>query len=663
MATIGKVSAVFTANTTGLTAGTQTAIQAFGKLGGNARSLGASFQQLQAIGSKGAGNVGPAADTAGSALGRFSRLAEGLQQSLLAGRITAEEFAKRMEMVEQAASETASMMSRGAAITDQYRSAEEKHARRLDELNKLHSAGAIDTKTYMRAVDAANDELQQSQAGANAFKKAAATVETATTAVTRRLNALIAIQGAQLFGSIVRGVSDAVRSLVNMGQAQAEVIDGNSKLAARLGFTYGELAGLGLAAELSGVSMDQVAAAATKADVAFVKAANGSKQARAVFDRLGLSMDQLQGMSAAERFDAIAASIAALPTEAERAAAAVAIFGRGGAAMLPMFAQGAEGIAAARREAEAFGLTLTNTQGTNVEAMNDSFTRAQQAIQGVVGQIVAYLAPAIEAVTTAFSDFVGSVGGANIGQAIGDALLQGAQFFAGIADVVIANIGGVFEYAAAVGQSWFSAFGYGAQIASAFAGIGRLLSTVFLGIVRGALTPLMFIVEQAANLLSYVPGIGGAAEQVAAGVAGFRSGLDQSILNNASQAGENFDNALTDSAEAASQAAVGPMSAMLAEARARAQQAAAQQDTAARQTVGPQAVAPAQAVASTEALKAVDSTSREGIAEMFRIMRGETGNLQERQTEAAERTAAAVERMADQGGDSAFDTELVFGGA
>ncbi|MFM8771298.1 MAG: hypothetical protein ACKOE4_04660, partial [Candidatus Kapaibacterium sp.] len=211
------------------------------------------------------------------------------------------------------------------------------------------------------------------------------------------LNMLTAIQGAQLFGQITAGISRAVGSFMSMAQAQAEVIDGNSKLAARLGFTYGELAGLGLAAELSGVSMDQVAAAATKADIAFVKASNGSKQARAVFDRLGLSMEQLQGMSAAERFDAIAASIAAMPTEAERAAAAVAIFGRAGAAMLPMFAQGAEGIAEARREAEAFGLTLTNEQGQNVEAMNDAFTRAQQAIQGaqLFGQITAGISRAV----------------------------------------------------------------------------------------------------------------------------------------------------------------------------------------------------------------------------------------------------------------------------
>ena len=143
------------------------------------------------------------------------------------------------------------------------------------------------------------------------------------------LNLLTAIQGAQLFGQITAGVSRAVSSFMSMASAQSEVIDQTSKMAARLGFTYGELAGLSLAAELSGVSLDQVAGAVTKADVAFVKAANGSKTARATFDRLGLSMADLQGMTANERFDAIAAAISGIPNEAERAAAAVQLFGRG----------------------------------------------------------------------------------------------------------------------------------------------------------------------------------------------------------------------------------------------------------------------------------------------------------------------------------------------
>jgi hypothetical protein len=448
------------------------------------------------------------------------------------------------------------------------------------------------------------------------------------------LNLLTAIQGAQLFGQITAGVSQAVSSFMNMAGAQADVIDSTSKLAARLGFTYGEMAGLALAADLSGVSMDQIAAAATKADVAFVKAANGSKTARATFDRLGLSMETLNGMSASERFDAIAAAIAALPTEAERAAAAVQIFGRAGAELLPLFSQGAAGIAAARAEAEAFGLTLTNEQGQNVEAMNDAFTRAQQAIQGVVGQIVAYLSPAVESVTTAFSDFIGSVGGANIGQAIGAALLEGAQFFAGIADWVIAGIGGVFEYASAVGESWAVGWELGTRVGNllygafkTFEAVGNIIGGLFSDIIAGLL-------RSGAAIADAIPGFQATADSLNASADGWAAQGDQfaaSMNSNLNAASTAFGNAFGESAAAAAPAAVGPVSQMIEDARRRAEQAAAQRDTAARQTVGPQAVAPASLGPSTEALRATDSTSKEGIAEMFRLMRGTAGNVQEEQ--------------------------------
>lgn len=448
------------------------------------------------------------------------------------------------------------------------------------------------------------------------------------------LNLLTAIQGAQLFGQITAGVSRAVSSFMNMAGAQAEVIDSTSKLAARLGFTYGEFAGLALAGELAGVSMDTIAAASTKADIAFVKAANGSKTARATFDRLGLSMEQLNGMSASERFDAIAASIAALPTEAERAAAAVQIFGRGGAQLLPLFAQGAEGIAQARAEAERFGLTLTNEQGQNVEAMNDAFTRAQQAIQGVVGQIVAYLSPAVEAVTTAFSDFIGSVGGANIGQAIGEALLQGAQFFAGIADWVIAGIGGVFEYASAVGESWAIGWELGTRVGNLlygafklFEGVVNIFGGLFSDIVAG-------LYRVGAGIAGLIPGMSETAASLTNSANGWAATGDQfaaSMNSNLDAASTAFGNAFGESAAAAAPGAVGPVSKMIEEARKRAEQAAAQRDTANRQTIGPQAVAPAAVGPSTEALKATDSTSKEGIAEMFRLMRGDGGNVQQEQ--------------------------------
>jgi hypothetical protein len=145
--------------------------------------------------------------------------------------------------------------------------------------------------------------------------------------------------------SVARGV---VSSLTGMASSAADGVDQLSKLSRRLGTTYSELAGLKLAGDLAGVGIDEIAKAMTKADVALIKAQSGSKAANAAFATLGLTTEQLSGMSAADRFEAIASAISALPDEAARSAAAIALFGKAGAQLLPLFEGGASGIRQAR---------------------------------------------------------------------------------------------------------------------------------------------------------------------------------------------------------------------------------------------------------------------------------------------------------------------------
>lgn len=480
--------------------------------------------------------------------------------------------------------------------------------------------------------------------------------------------ALTAIQGAQLFGSITAGVSQAVTSLVRMGQASADVIDKTSKMAARLGMTYGEMAGLALAGDLAGVSMESIAGAATKADVAFVRAANGSKAAQDAFAAIGLSVEQLNGLSASERFDAIAASIAALPTEAQRAAAAVGIFGRAGAELLPLFAQGAEGIAAARAEAERFGLTLTNMQGQNVEAMNDAFTRAQAAIQGVIQQVVAYLAPAIEMVTTAFSDLIGNVGGATIGQTIGEGILQGARFFAQVADQFLSAASPLWQYVSEVGSQWAAVFEVGRRLFSLVAGVVRLFESAFKFVGSVLVGTLGRVLNAVGELAQFVPGMGEFGRSTEkAGESLMRT--SQTLYSEAGAAfeaaGQNFYEAAFggQQPEAAGEAIAGPVTSALDAAIARSRDAASQIDTANRtsvsataQSAGQAAQAAAQAAGGAvadgvkEAIQGVDSRSSEGVKEMFRVMRG-GDNVQQQQL-------GVLQEIADNTADMGVDLEV-----
>ena len=457
------------------------------------------------------------------------------------------------------------------------------------------------------------------------------------------MRTLVAIQGAQFFGGIVSAAGGYVRSLVSMGQAQAEVIDQQSKLAARLGMTYGEFAGLALAGDLAGVGMDKIANAATKADVAFVKAQRGSKTAQAGFANLGLSLADLSGMSAAERFEAISSAIAELPTEAQRSAAAVQMFGRAGAELLPLFAGGAEGIRQASEQAERLGLALTTAQGQDVEAMNDAFTMAGQAINGVVQQIVAYLAPAVKAVSDQFTNLVGSIGGANIGQAIGDGILQGARFLAGVGDYIIANFGSVFEYFSAVGEQWGAVADFMNRAANFMSGVFNAaqagLGTVVLGfgaIVEGLARLLRasgrFVGIDTSGLDAYVQGAKSFNAEI-------MKGMDQNIAD--SKAG--FKAAFAENATPVGAAIAGPLTTAFDNARAQAKTSAAQIQESGKGAAAEMATAVAEAI-EPQAVKGIDSRSSEGVAEMFRLMRG-GDTVQERIATATEKVAENTSRM------------------
>jgi hypothetical protein len=455
------------------------------------------------------------------------------------------------------------------------------------------------------------------------------------------ISTLVTINAAQFFGQLASSATRAVSSMISMGQAQAEVIDSTSKLAARLGMNYGELAGIALAGDLAGVGLETIGAAATKADVAFVKASQGSTTATAAFANLGLTVQQLSGMNAADRFEAIASSIAALPTEAERAAAAVQIFGRSGAQLLPLFAGGAEGIAKAREEAERFGLALTNAQGQDVEEMNDAFTRAQKAVEGVVQQVTAYLAPAVKAVADTFSNLVGSIGGANIGQAIGDGLLQGARFLAQIGDFLIQNFGSTFTYLSQVGGQWGVVGEFFNRTANFLSGVFNAaqagLGFVILGFT-GAFEGLATIAQQIGQFLGFDTST---LDAVVAGAQAFNQEISNGITENLTQAQAGFAAAFADNATPVGAAIAGPLTTALDSAIAQAEASAAQIEE-----VKPAPIEVQQTVefaGVNEAIKGIDSRSKEGVAEMFRLMRGTGEDVQQQQLGVLEHIADTLD--------------------
>lgn len=309
----------------------------------------------------------------------------------------------------------------------------------------------------------------------------------------------------------IGAVRDLSTSLVQYGKSVGDSIDASSKLSRSLGITYDELVGLQLAGDLAGTSSEQLGAALNRLQVTLGKAQAGSNESVEAFSNLGLSVSDLVGLNASQQMQRIADAISQIPDPAQRSAAAVAIFGKSGASLLPFFENGGQALADMAKEANRLGLSLTDVQTANVEAFNDAVTLAGKSIEGVVTQIVADLAPGIKTAADTFRQFIGDAGGANIGRAFVDGLLNAADVFARVFDRTVESLTVLATSFGAFSGSIETSSDNLAGVVDALTVVGLTIQRVFNGFTNiGAV--LARIVGNAVSALgeaiSFIPGTG-----------------------------------------------------------------------------------------------------------------------------------------------------------
>ena len=148
------------------------------------------------------------------------------------------------------------------------------------------------------------------------------------------------------------------------------------------------------AAELSGTDMGTLEVGLKRMQKTLYQAATGSKQATEALGQLGLTVEDLRGLSPDQQFKLIADKLAAIQSPAVRAALAMQIFGRSGTELLPMMSKGAAGIEAMEEEARKLGLTATDTGvavGVKLEESLTTLWKVLKKLAAVLGSAIAPL--------------------------------------------------------------------------------------------------------------------------------------------------------------------------------------------------------------------------------------------------------------------------------
>ncbi len=251
------------------------------------------------------------------------------------------------------------------------------------EIGALRVTLALNAGEFERGLGKAGQRLDR-------FKgRAGAAVQAATKAFT-----VLSATGVAAMGAL----SIAVKKTID----DADKI---SKISQSVGVPVEQLSRLKLAAELSDVSIEQLSDGIARLARNMTDLAGGAgEEARRAFDALGITVQNVDGTlrNTTEVMGDVANKFSTMNDGAAKTAFSMQIFGRAGKELIPMLNEGADGIAALEREADALGVTFSTKTAKEAEVFNDNLTIMKAVAQGLVTRVTSKLLPILKRLSEHF---------------------------------------------------------------------------------------------------------------------------------------------------------------------------------------------------------------------------------------------------------------------
>ncbi len=242
-------------------------------------------------------------------------------------------------------------------------------------------------------------------------------------------------------------------------------------VAKRLDIIPEKLAGLRLAAEVTGLSFESVTSALQKMLIAVSGSGDPLKKAASdkAFEQLKLSAESIKDLSPDQMLMRIADALEHVDNVADRVNIARAIFGKGGVPLLNMIEEGSKGLKKFQTIAEFAGTTINAVDGKKFKELNVVLKIMWEVLRGAALEILKRLIPVIEMLAV-------------IGLVVGKAI---SAVFARFGDVIIRLIEIMVAYRAitwsvvAAERAWATVSAIGAAIRSGgWAGVGKVVAGI-----------------------------------------------------------------------------------------------------------------------------------------------------------------------------------------
>lgn len=258
----------------------------------------------------------------------------------------------------------------------------------------------------------------------------------------------------------LKGIASGAGILTALGAGAFKAADGVSKnldnidkMSQKLGLSTDAYQEWDYVMKISGTSIDNMAMGLKTLTNKFDDAVNGSDSAIETFGRLGLSMEDIQGLSREDLFAQVIYAFQGMEDSAERAALANDLLGRSGQELAPLFNTSAEETQNLIAQVRDLGGVISEDAVKQGAAFQDSLTSLNTAFSGAASTLMENLIPTITTLMDKISNFV-AAGGL-------DRLIELFQEWAPVIAAVVAAIGGfkIVEGVITLVQGFSAAFG------------------------------------------------------------------------------------------------------------------------------------------------------------------------------------------------------------
>jgi|GEM_PF-2662763 len=204
------------------------------------------------------------------------------------------------------------------------------------------------------------------------------------------------------------GLVAASAGLVIATKSALKSADSIAKTADKIGLTTDSLQELRVAASLTGVSQGKLDSSMERFVKRIGEAAAGTGAAKKMYEQLGIAVVNTDGSlrNSDLILNDVANSIKGMRSEAERAAATAALFGREGVALALTLKDGSAGLDAYRLKAQELGIVIDESLLRGAESANDAMDLLGKSIKASVTTALLELAPTIQNVAETLISFL-----------------------------------------------------------------------------------------------------------------------------------------------------------------------------------------------------------------------------------------------------------------